>query len=50
MLAGTLHLKTGDESYVLKKGDCLDFDVLSQNIFENKGKSVARYVIIIRKN
>jgi transcriptional regulator with XRE-family HTH domain len=50
MLAGTLHLKTGDESYVLRKGDCLDFDVLSPNIFENKGKSFARYVIIIRKN
>ncbi len=50
MLAGTLHLKTGDETYVLRKGDCLDFDVLTPNIFENKGKSFARYAIVIRKN
>lgn len=50
MLVGTLHLRTGDETYVLRKGDCLDFNVLSPNVFENKGKSIARYLIIIRKN
>ncbi len=50
MLAGTLHLRTGDESYVLKKGDCLDFDVLRPNTFENKGKSFARYWVVIRKH
>jgi transcriptional regulator with XRE-family HTH domain len=50
MLAGKLHLQTGDDSYVLRKGDCLDFDVLRANIFENKGESFARYLIIIRKS
>jgi transcriptional regulator with XRE-family HTH domain len=50
MLAGKLHLETGDETYVLRKGDCLDFDVLSPNTFENKGKSFAHYLIVIRKN
>ena len=50
MLSGELHLKTGDDGYVLKKGDCLDFDVLRPNLFENKSKSFARYLVIIRKN
>ncbi|MBV8184634.1 MAG: helix-turn-helix transcriptional regulator [Hyphomicrobiales bacterium] len=50
MLAGTLHLQMGNENYVLRKGDCLDFDVLSPNTFENKGRACARYLIVIRKD
>jgi transcriptional regulator with XRE-family HTH domain len=50
MLEGKLHLQIGNESYVLAKGDCMDFDVLRPNVFENKGKSLARYLIIIRKS
>jgi transcriptional regulator with XRE-family HTH domain len=49
MLEGKLHLQIGNESYVLSKGDCVDFDVLRSNVFENKGRSVARYLIVIRK-
>ena len=50
MLEGKLNLQIGDESYVLVKGDCIDFDVLRPNVFENKGKSPARYLIVIRKS
>ena len=50
VLSGKLHLQTGGESFVLGKGDCLDFDVLRPNIFENRGNSFARYLIIIRNN
>ncbi|MBV9566779.1 MAG: helix-turn-helix transcriptional regulator [Hyphomicrobiales bacterium] len=50
MLAGKLHLRTGHKGFVLSKGDCLDFDVLRANVFENRGKTFARYLIIIRKN
>jgi transcriptional regulator with XRE-family HTH domain len=50
MLDGRLNLRIGDERYVLGKGDCIDFDVLRPNVFENKGKSPARYLIVIRKS
>ncbi|MFI5011635.1 MAG: helix-turn-helix domain-containing protein [Hyphomicrobiales bacterium] len=50
MLEGTLHLRIGAESYVLRKGDCIDFDVLRENVFENKGKAAARYLVIIGRS
>jgi len=50
VLSGELHLRTGDERFVLRKGDCLDFDVLRPNAFENRGKTFGRYLIIIRKH
>ena len=50
MLEGKLHLQIGNESYVLAKGDCIDFDVLRSNVFENKGRYVARYLVVIRKS
>jgi transcriptional regulator with XRE-family HTH domain len=50
MLAGSLHLRIGNESYVLNTGDCIDFDVSRPNVFENKGRSSARYLVITHKS
>ncbi|MFI4996593.1 MAG: helix-turn-helix domain-containing protein [Hyphomicrobiales bacterium] len=49
MLEGELDLRIGDESYVLREGDCIDFDVGSPNLFENRGRHPARYLVVIRK-
>jgi transcriptional regulator with XRE-family HTH domain len=49
MLDGTLDLRIGEERHVLHPGDCVDFDVARPNVFENRGKRPARYLVIIRK-
>ena len=49
MLAGELDLRIGDEPYRLREGDCVDFDVMRPNLFENRGRKPARYLVIIRK-
>jgi len=49
MLEGELLLRVGDERHVLRKGDCIDFDVMRANTFENRGRRPARYLVIIRK-
>ena len=50
MLEGTLNLRVGAEDYVLRAGDCVDFDVARPNTFENRGKRPVRYLVIIRKS
>ena len=50
MLDGTLDLLIGDERHKLRAGDCVDFDVARPNVFENRGRKPARYLVIIRKN
>jgi uncharacterized cupin superfamily protein len=49
MLEGELHLSIGDECHVLRKGDCIDFDEMRPNLFENRGRKPASYLVIIRK-
>jgi transcriptional regulator with XRE-family HTH domain len=50
MLEGRLDLTIGEEHHVLGAGDCVDFDVARPNIFENRGRKPARYLLIIRKS
>ena len=50
LLEGVLDLRIGDERHVLNAGDCVDFDVARPNVFENRGRKPARYLVIIRKS
>jgi transcriptional regulator with XRE-family HTH domain len=50
MLEGTLDLHIGEERHVLHAGDCIDFDVARPNVFENRGRKPASYLVVIRKN
>jgi len=49
MLDGALHLQLGEQCYELVAGDCIDFDVKRPNVFENRGKVSARYLVVIRR-
>jgi transcriptional regulator with XRE-family HTH domain len=50
MLEGKLDLTIADAHYELHEGDCIDFDVMRPNVFENRGRKPARYLVIIRKS
>jgi len=47
MLAGTLKLEVGAETYLLKTGDSLRFRVDGSTRFEATGKIAARYALVI---
>lgn len=49
MLSGELRLRIGDDVHDLAEGDCVDFDVGSPVVFENRGEQTARYIVFIRQ-
>lgn len=49
MLRGTLTLQIDRETYELREGDCLDFDVLRPLVYENRTTRIVRYLVIVRR-
>ncbi|HTX04169.1 MAG TPA: XRE family transcriptional regulator [Candidatus Acidoferrales bacterium] len=49
VLDGTLSLTIAGERVELKPGDCVHMSVQSDNVFENRTKKVARYLVVIKR-
>ena len=48
LLAGQLTVFVGEKRFDLAEGDCLDFDVTRPVSFENSGKTLANYIVVVR--
>ena len=48
LLQGRLTVFVGEKRFDLDEGDCLDFDVMRPVSFENAGRAMANYIVVVR--
>jgi transcriptional regulator with XRE-family HTH domain len=48
LLQGQLTVFVGETRFDLDEGDCLDFDVMRPVSFENAGRTMANYIVVVR--